>query len=93
MITGNKDEHSWKQKSVSSDFYYLKGAVDAVLKVLGITPDSVEVLQVPKLDNHIVYKLNNEIIAGAGEVNKKMLDKFGIKQPVFFAGLKLGSVI
>ena len=87
VITGNKNEDSWKQKSVSSDFYSLKGAVDAVLKVLGITPDSVEVLQVPKLDNHIVYKLNNQVIAGAGEVKKNILDKFGIKQPVFFAGL------
>jgi len=87
VITGNKEDHNWKQKSVSSDFYYLKGAVDAVLKVLGITPDSIEILQVPKLDNHIVYKLNNEIIAGAGEVKKVILDKFGIKQPVFFAGL------
>jgi phenylalanyl-tRNA synthetase beta chain len=87
VITGNKNEDSWKQKSVSSDFYSLKGAVDAVLKVLGIAPDFVEVLQVPKLDNHIVYKLNNQVIAGAGEVKKNILDKFGIKQPVFFTGL------
>ena len=41
----------------------------------------------PKLDNHIVYKLNNQIIGGAGEVKKKILDKFSIKQPVFFASL------
>ncbi len=87
VITGNKNEDSWKQKSVSSDFYSLKGTVDTILKVLGITPNATEVLQVPKLDNHIVYKLNNQIIAGAGEVKKSILDKFGIKQPVFFAGL------
>ncbi len=48
---------------------------------------TTETLSVPKLDNHLVFKLNGEIIAGAGEVTKKMLDKFGIKQPVFFAGL------
>ncbi len=87
VITGNKNEDSWKQKGISSDFYSLKGAVDAALKVLGITPDSTEILPVPKLDNHIVYKLNNQIIAGSGEVKKSILDKFGIKQPVFFAGL------
>ena len=90
VITGNKNEDSWKQKTVSSDFYSLKGTVDAALKVLGITPDSTEVLPVPKLDNHIVYKLNNQIIAGAGEVKKSILDKFGIRQPVFFAGLNWG---
>jgi phenylalanyl-tRNA synthetase beta chain len=87
VISGNKSEDNWKQKSTSSDFYNLKGTVDAVLKVIGVAPDTIEIIQVPKLDNHIVYKLNNEIIAGAGEVEKSFLDKFGIKQPVFFAGL------
>ena len=94
VITGNNNEVSWKQKNILSDFYTLKGAVDAILKVLGITPDSIEKLQVPKLDNHIIYKLNlpsgqggNQVIAGAGQVKKLILDKFGIRQPVFFASL------
>lgn len=87
VITGNKNEDSWKQKSSLADIFYLKGVVDAVLKLSGITPDSAEVLEVPKLSNHIVYKFNNQVIAGAGEVKKNVLDRFGIKQPVFFAGL------
>jgi phenylalanyl-tRNA synthetase beta chain len=68
----------------------LKGLIIAVLKLLNIQGYSIETLAVPKLDNHVVFKLNGEIIAGAGEVTKKMLDKFGIKQPVFFAGLNWG---
>jgi len=87
VISGNTAEEHWKQKTTASDFYYLKGVVTAVLKLLGITPDGTKVLPVPKLDNHFVFSLNGDIIAGAGEVNKKMLDKFGIKQPVFFASL------
>ncbi len=87
IISGKKSEDSWKQKNIPSDFYVLKGTVDAILKSLGINADAIEAVQVSKLNNHIVYKLGNQIIAGAGEVNKKMLDKFGIKQPVFFAGL------
>ncbi|MBI5857621.1 MAG: phenylalanine--tRNA ligase subunit beta [Sphingobacteriales bacterium] len=87
IISGNKNEDHWKQKNTASDFYWLKGTVDAILKVLGVTPDSVEKMEVPKLDNHVVYKLNNQIIAGAGEVKKKVLEKSGIKQPVYFAGL------
>jgi phenylalanyl-tRNA synthetase beta chain len=87
VITGNKEEDSWKQKSASSDFYRLKGTVDAILKLLGVTPGSVEKLEVPKFGDHIVYKFNGEIIAGGGEVKKSILEKFGIKQPVFFAGL------
>jgi len=87
VVTGNKQETTWNSKSAPADFYYLKGAVLSVLELLGIKGFTIETLQVPKLDNHIVFKLNNDIIAGAGQVNKKSLDKFGIKQPVFFAGM------
>jgi phenylalanyl-tRNA synthetase beta chain len=87
VLTGNTKEAGWKQKTVPSDFYTLKGTVDALLKLLGINPDSKELLPVPKLIHHLVYKLNNQVIAGAGEVRKEFLDQFGIKQPVFFASL------
>jgi phenylalanyl-tRNA synthetase beta chain len=87
VISGNKNEDSWKQKSNPFDFYNLKGTVEAILQLLGITGAETETLEVPKLDNHIVYKVNNNIIAGAGEVKKNILEKFGIKQPVFFGGL------
>lgn len=87
VITGSTQQDSWKQKDKPADIYFLKGVVAAVLQSLGIKADSVEVMPVPKLDNHLVFKLNGQIIAGAGEVTKKILAKFDIKQPVFFAGL------
>ncbi len=87
VITGNKQEDSWKEKAVTTDFYNLKGAVNAVLTLIGVKADAIEQLEVPKLDNHIIFKINNNIIAGAGIVKKAVLEKFGIKQPVYFAGL------
>ncbi len=87
VISGNKTEDSWKQKAAASDFYLLKGTVDALLKSIGVKASSIETVEVPKLNNHIVYKLDGNVIAGAGEVKKEVLAKFGIKQPVFFAGL------
>lgn len=87
VVTGNTCEDSWKQKGKQADLYFLKGVVIAVLQSLGIKADSIEMVAVPKLDNHLVFKLNGQIIAGAGEVTKKILAKFDIKQPVFFAGL------
>lgn len=86
VISGNKNETSWKEKSIASDFYYLKGIVTSVLNLLGMKTGAMEALPVPKLDNHVVFKLNGQILAGAGEANKKSLAKFDIKQPVFFAG-------
>lgn len=87
VVSGNKMEDGWKEKSSQLDFYYLKGAVEAVLRLLGLTNTEATAVEVDKLDNHIVYKHNNHIIAGAGEVKKFILEKFGIKQPVYFAGM------
>jgi phenylalanyl-tRNA synthetase beta chain len=87
VITGNKNENSWREKNILSDVFYLKGIVTSILNLLGIKPDAIETLQVPKLDNYIVFKLGGQIIAGAGEAGKNALAKFDIKQPVFFAGL------
>ncbi|MBL7741582.1 MAG: phenylalanine--tRNA ligase subunit beta [Chitinophagaceae bacterium] len=92
IISGSTHESNWKQKEVAADFYYLKGALLSVLKLAGITPDIIDVLPVPKLDNHIVLKLKGQILAGAGEVNKKLLTRFDIKQPVFFASLNWEAI-
>jgi phenylalanyl-tRNA synthetase beta chain len=93
VISGNTNEQSWKGKSITSDFFYIKGVVSSVLTLLGIKPDSVETLPVPKLTDHIIYKANGELVAGAGEVNQNMLSRFGIKQPVFFAALNWEAVL
>jgi phenylalanyl-tRNA synthetase beta chain len=93
VITGNKTEGNWKQKPAGTDLYYLKGIAEAVLKVLGLKAESVEAMEVPKLDNHLVYRINNQVLAGLGEVNKKQLEKFGIKQPVYFAGFRWSLLV
>ncbi len=93
VISGNVNEQNWKQKTTASDFFYLKGVVSSVLQLLGIKPETVETLPVPKLHDHIIYKANGELVAGAGEVNQNTLSQFGIKQPVFFAALNWEAVL
>jgi phenylalanyl-tRNA synthetase beta chain len=93
VVSGDATEQTWKGKSTSSDFFYIKGIVSAVLHLLGIGPDAIESLPVPKLHDHIIYKVNDDIVAGAGEVNQNILSHFGIKQPVFFAALNWEAVL
>ena len=93
VVTGNVLEDSWKQKSNPVDFYYLKGVVNGILKLLGVNPDSFEAMPVSKLDNHVVIKSAGKIIAGAGQVSKPMLEKFGIKQPVYYAAFSWADVV
>jgi phenylalanyl-tRNA synthetase beta chain len=92
VVTGNVNEQSWKGKETGSDFYYLKGVVNGVLKLLGIKADSFEEMPVPKLDNHVVIKSGGRLIAGAGQASKMMLEKFGIKQPVYYAAFSWSDV-
>ncbi len=87
VVSGKTGEEGWKHKASPADFYYLKGVVNGVLKSLGVTVSSTEMLEVAKLNDHLVLKIDGRIVAGMGEVKKAVLDKFGIKQPVFFAGL------
>ena len=93
VISGNTNDQGWKGKSVSSDFFYIKGVVSSVLQLIGIEPESIETLPVPKLQDHIIYKANEELVAGAGEVNQNVLSQFGIKQPVYFAALNWEAVL
>ena len=87
VISGAVTPAQWKQQSTAADFYYTKGAVEQLLRLLGISDFTTETVEAPKMDAHIVFRQNSRILAGAGEVKKQVLEKFGIKQPVFYAGL------
>ena len=93
VISGDRADQSWKGKPVPADFFYVKGLVASVLQLLGIDPETVNALPVPKMQDHIIYKANGELVAGAGEVNPKVLTQFGIKQPVYFAALNWEAVL
>lgn len=87
LITGNRQEDGWKQKAIPADFYYLKSVVENIFRQLGIQPGEAEAMEVNKLGNHLVYRQKEIVLAGIGEVKKQVLDQFGIKQPVWFAGI------
>jgi phenylalanyl-tRNA synthetase beta chain len=85
--TGNTGEDSWKQKAIPFDFYRLKGVFSGVMEALGVLVESYERLQHPKFENGLQGKINGEIVLNAGIVDQRTLNRFEIKQPVFFADL------
>lgn len=88
VITGNRQEDGWKQKAVPADFYYLKSVVENIFRQLGVRPEAPAAREVNKLSNHLLYQYQQKPLAGIGEVKKSVLEQFGIKQPVWFAGLQ-----
>ncbi len=86
-ITGNVREDSWRNKKDKADFYFLKGVVTSLLKLLGVQPDSFEIFTHKKLSSALQIRINGSIMIQLGAVNNFLLDQFDIKQPVLFADI------
>ena len=86
-ITGKNQEDSWRGKGSNADFYVLKGAVANLLQLLGVKDASWEPFEHPKFESGLQASINGQVIVQAGAVHKKSLNRFDIKQPVFFADL------
>ena len=86
-LTGKNVEDGWKTKSSAADFYVLKGIVSKVLQQLGIIIDPFEKLDHIYFEGGLQGKSKGTVVFHAGIVSKKILSRFDIKQPVFFADL------
>ncbi len=87
VISGHTQEVHWKQKPVTADLFYLKGVIHNVLSCLGLQATQQDVSPDDRLEPYLHFTIKNEKVAAAGEVKKTVLDRFGIRQPVFFAAL------
>lgn len=86
-LTGHSSEDSWKNKAKSVDIYELKGIVTAILRILGLSEEGFEELPGKKMDIAIQGKINGMPVLQLGQVSKKILNRFDIKQAVFYADL------
>jgi len=84
-ITGNLWEHSWKSPGPASDFYYLKGICINLLELMGISLRTFGTLENKKLANGLKATVKDQIAWEVGMVRKPVLERFEIRQPVFFA--------
>jgi phenylalanyl-tRNA synthetase beta chain len=91
-LTGSRQSESWKGKPVPVDFYYLKGLCSAICKLSGISGNEVHLTH-PKLTDGIEIKQRNRTIIVAGEVDGAILQKFDIRQPVFFVDIHWDQLI
>ncbi len=94
-ITGDKEAENWAEKEQPATFYSLKTYVENVLTRLGII---LRQLQINDSENELFsaglnYKFNNKTLAEFGFVNKKMLKKFDIENPVFYADLHWDAIM
>ena len=93
-ITGDKETENWAEKEQPTTFFTLKTYVENILLKLGILMNQ---LQIADTKNELFsvglnYKFNNKSLVDFGILAKKLLIKFDIENPVFYADIHWDAV-
>jgi phenylalanyl-tRNA synthetase beta chain len=89
-LTGQKTAESWLHKAQPVDFYFLKGYVQNLLQLLGITGLQ---WKEPETDGLWQITVRNKTVVTLGSISSGKLKQFDIKQPVWFADFNWTNVL
>lgn len=96
LLTGKADPHNWSQKPKDVDFYDLKGMLENLMEGLQITPFSIDAAT-EHLSFHPGRQANirsqDNLLGSFGEIHPSILEKFDIKQRVYYAELNLAELL
>lgn len=95
LITGRFEQENWNTTGDSTDFYQLKGIVDALVNRFGLT--KMKFKSVPADDGNLTYGLkytvNDLELVQLGRVNNAIQKQFGINNEVFYAIFNYDSLL
>lgn len=95
FLTGKKNEESWLTDAKSDrSFYDIKRAVLSILERLGINDGQfTEITDDKRFSYGLSFDRGPITLATFGEVSKTVLQKVGIKVPVFYAELLYDNIL
>ncbi|PCH49276.1 MAG: phenylalanine--tRNA ligase subunit beta [Flavobacteriaceae bacterium] len=93
FVSGNRTKDSWNISQKSSDFFYLKGIVSALLQRLGIRNIKTTPTKNDIFSEGITLSLGKIKLVDLGVVKRSILKEFGIKQEVLFANFNLENLL
>jgi phenylalanyl-tRNA synthetase beta chain len=93
LVTGNKNTERWTAENKTSDFFYLKGSVDAVLSRLGISRARTSPIKNDVFSEGQSLSLGKTKLVDFGIVKKSILKSFGISQEVLFADFNWDNIL
>ncbi|TXD85101.1 phenylalanine--tRNA ligase subunit beta [Subsaximicrobium wynnwilliamsii] len=93
LLTGDKTKQRWNSTASPSDFFYLKGTIEAVLMRLGLSNYKTAPVKNDVFSEGISLSLGKNHLVDFGIVQKRILKHFGIDQEVLFADFNWDSVI
>ena len=85
LVTGEKFKEHWKITADTTNFYYLKGVVNAILQRLGVKFTDIKASKLNAVSEGLSYYQNNDLMVSFGKVSIPVTTHFSIKKPVFYA--------
>lgn len=94
-VTGNKQNENWNVSAQKTDFFFLKGTIEAVFERLGMNKISTKPIPDEKsfVQEGFQWYLGETLIGTIGVLKGKVLKDFGIKQEVIFADIQWTNVL
>lgn len=92
-ITGNISSNGWKAKGQKADFYFAKAVFEKVISLLGLKVDAYNQTENADLSDCLEAIIKKEMVARVGVISNKKLERFDIKQPVFYADLNWSRLL
>lgn len=93
FVTGNKTKNSWNTISKSTDFFFVKGIITAMLNRFGIQDFKNTPVKNDVFSEGISLSLGKMKLVDFGVVKRTILKEFGIKQEVLFADFNWENVL
>jgi phenylalanyl-tRNA synthetase beta chain len=94
-VTGNMDRQKWNTAETAAKFFHIKGYVGMLLSRFGITEREIVVTDDAAgwSGNAMKYTAGSLDMASFGQVSRKYLSMFDIKQDVFYAEINWENII
>ena len=86
-LTGQLTEQSWKAKPTATDLFYVKGLLEALLKIMGLKNPAFETITHEHFQPGVAVTIGGETGVVFGQVAQNLSALFDLKQPVYVADL------
>jgi len=93
ILTGKNLPENWLTASGNTDFYRLKGMVEAVLKRFGINDYTIKPAKTSDLQDAISFEVRDNKLVTLGSVKPHVKKHFGISKAVFYADFNWDNLL
>ncbi len=93
FVSGNRNKESWKANTQTSDFFYVKGIINAIFERLGVSKIKTTPVKNDVFSEGILMSLGKIKLGEFGVVKRSVLKEFGIKQEVLFVDFNWNNIL